>query len=134
MSSGFGFLEQLEAWFRSQGMAVRLQGNVLLVDFVWMEEKYPLVIEVDDTTGFVRGSIVSEVEVPYDSVGVLLEKNFYAWGCKIGVDPEGFLFVGIELPLDCVLPLGPSGFVDRLGYMISVFRDVSGLLEHYGAG
>ncbi len=108
-------LYKLQCWFRSEGIATKLEESYLLVDYKYKGSSVPLVIEVDEETGYARVSIPTNYIVENSSQAYrLLEENFLKWGVKYAVDTEGYIVLLIELPLECINAVGIRVFRERV--------------------
>ena len=116
-------LRSLEAYFRSLKQPSRIIDNVLVVRYDLEGKTYPVSIEKDDALGLIRFNIMSDITVSRQQTFSLMKKNFFIWGGKLGVDPEGFLFASMEVPLKCIGSLGLSWVKDSLDSLIKIFQE-----------
>lgn len=90
-------LESLEHFYRSLGYKTLLTGRTLVVS-----GEAPFLLELSPDESILRVVALSNIEPSGKAYKRLAELNFGLWGLKLALDPEGFLAVVGEVPMECV--------------------------------
>ncbi len=124
------YLLELESFLHSKQIRTRREHNTLILSISSNGEEIPLVIEMDEITNTTRISIPTEVEVQSEQKAKLLEKNFYLWGTKLALDPEGFLTIIAEIPTEIILEKPKEWLLNFIiSNILTTYKNLKKLIE-----
>jgi len=124
------YLLELESFLHSKQIKTHREQNTLILSISSNSEETPIVIEMDEITNTTRISIPTEIEVDLEQQSKLLEKNFYLWGTKFALDPEGFLTIITEIPTEIVLEKPKEWLLNFIiSNILTTYKNLKKLME-----
>lgn len=113
----------MEYFYRALGYRTLLTGKTLLVS-----GEVPFVIELSPDDLVLRVVVLTDIELTVRDFKKLAELNFTLWGLKLALDPEGFLAIVGEVPMECVKDKAASWIhQNMIGQTLLALREVKAI-------